>query len=70
MITQEKPREIYHRQNPKEVVPSKKILLWRGIDNKTAKYLLTNRYIDDKLLTQNGLEWIVEQRKARVATAE
>jgi hypothetical protein len=68
-ITQKEPRTILHKVNQKEKNPSKKVLVWRGLDKKTYNYMLTNRYYDDKILVQNNLEFLVDLRKTRVATA-
>jgi hypothetical protein len=68
-ITQKEPRTILHKVNQKEKNPSKEVLVWRGLDKKTYNYMLTNRYYDDKILVQNNLEFLVDLRKTRVATA-
>jgi len=71
-ITQEKSRIILHKKNQKEKVPSKEVKIWRGLDKKTYKYMLTNRYYPDKILSQNQLEFMVflrDQRNKTVATA-
>jgi hypothetical protein len=69
-ITQEKPRAVLHKKNQKEKEPSKEVWIWRGLDKNTYKYMLTNKYYPDKILIQNNLEFLVELRKTRVATAQ
>lgn len=65
MITQEKAEIILHKRNAKEVKPSKKVALWRGMDKKTYKYILSNRYYPDIILVRNSLEFMVDLRKQR-----
>lgn len=71
-ITGTKPRTILHKKNHKEKNPTKEVLIWRGLDIKTYKYILTNKYYPDILLIQNGLDYIValkQQRNSPVAPA-
>ena len=74
-IYREETRTVEHRKNQKAKIGDKgniKVPIFRGLDIKTYKYLLTNRYYPDKILIRNELEFIVERRNTRfnrVATA-
>ena len=74
-IIEEETRTIEHRRNQKAKIGDKgniKVPIFRGLDIKTYKYMLTNRYYDDKILVRNELEFLVERRNSRfnrVATA-
>lgn len=64
-ITQEKPRQVRHKVNHKELVPSKSVNIWRGLSRKIYKYILTNRYYDDKILVRNELDFMIDLRRGK-----
>ncbi len=64
-ITQTEPRKIHHKANQKELVPSKLVHIWRGLDRRTYKYILTNRYYDTKILERNDLGFMIDLKKQR-----
>lgn len=68
MITQEKASVIYHKRNAKEVKPSKKVPLWRGMDKKTYKYILSNKYYPDIILSRNSLEFMIDLKNQKQAS--
>ena len=67
MIVQEEPRVVLHKVNPKSKEPNKETPIWRGIDKKLLKYILSNRYYPVKILEQNPiLEKVLGMKKIKL----
>lgn len=64
-IIKEKPRVVMHKVNQKDKLKLKEVNIWRGLDQKTVKYILTNKYYPVKILELNDLSFL----KTSVATA-
>jgi hypothetical protein len=65
-IIQEETRTIEHRRNQKAKKGDKgniRVPLFRGLDTATYNYMLRNKYYSDRILTQNNLGFLIEQRK-------
>lgn len=68
-IIKEETRTVEHRKNQKAKIGDKsniKVPIFRGLDTKTYKYMLSNRYYPDIILTRNGLEFLVEKRNQKI----
>ena len=62
-ITQEQTRTIEHRRNQKAKKGDARninVPIFRGLDIKTYKYILNNRYFPVKILLQNQLEHMID----------
>jgi hypothetical protein len=65
VIIKNETTTIKHKKNAASKTPEVSVPIFRGMDLKTFKYILQNRYYPDTLISLIGLDYIQPQRTIR-----
>ncbi len=66
-IIKEQTRTVMHKINAAAKEPTKNVPIFRGLDIKTYKYILSNKYYPDSILNGTDMEFLVGARKLKFA---